>query len=156
MLSVIVGGLRGAITDYLNYDAYYMFARTRNSNIQQGNASTSRFTGGVNGTTGQINIFGLNTLSEDDVDSFAIQAQNGDISELKVASGVLSGTFGDFALGNSDPIGFAVGYEYREVNSQFLPDEFLASGDVQGFNAGQPTSGGYDVNEIFGELRHSV
>ncbi|WP_340587942.1 TonB-dependent receptor plug domain-containing protein [Erythrobacter alti] len=148
----VLGGLRGDLTDFLSYDAYYLYARTRNANIQQGNASTSRFTAGVNGTGDQINIFGLNTLTPDMVDSFRIQAQNGDISSLQVASAVLSGTFGDFALGVAEPIGFAAGAEYREVFSRFIPDEFLASGDVQGFNAGQPTEGGYNVSELFGEL----
>ncbi|GMN03271.1 TonB-dependent receptor domain-containing protein [Erythrobacter sp. MTPC3] len=149
----VVAGARGGITDYLNYDAYYLFARTRNSNIQQGNASVSRFTAAVNGTgDDQINIFGRDTLSDDDVDVFRIQAQNGDISTLQVISGVVSGTFGDFALGAAEPVGFAVGVERRLVSSQFLPDEFLASGDVAGFNAGLPTEGGYNVNEVFGEL----
>jgi len=149
----IVAGVRGDITDYLNYDAYYLYARTRNANIQQGNASVSRFTAAINGTAAtQINIFGAGTLTPDMVDEFRIQAQNGDISELQVASAVLSGTFGDFALGAAEPVGFALGAEYREVNSRFIPDEFLASGDVAGFNAGQPTQGGYNVNEIFAEV----
>jgi outer membrane receptor protein involved in Fe transport len=149
----VVTGARGAITDYLSYDAYYLFARTRNSNIQQGNASLSRFTAGVNGTADNpINIFGANTLTPDMVDSFRIQAQNGDISTLQVMSGVLSGTFGDFALGAAEPIGFAAGVERRIVSAQFLPDTFLASGDVAGFNAGEPTDGGYDVNEVYAEL----
>ncbi len=93
-----------------------MYSRTRNANIQQGNASTSRFTAGVTGASDQINIFGLNTLTPEMVDSFLIQAQNGDISDLQVASAVLSGTFGDFALGAAEPVGFAAGAEYREVN----------------------------------------
>jgi len=149
----IVAGARGDITDYLNYDAYYMYARTRNANIQQGNASVSRFTAAIDGTgPDQINIFGAGQLTPDMVDVFRIQAQNGDISDLQVASAVLAGTFGDFALGAAEPIGFALGAEYREVSSRFIPDEFLASGDVAGFNAGKPTQGGYNVNEIFGEL----
>ncbi|MBX7493779.1 TonB-dependent receptor [Qipengyuania sp. 1NDW9] len=149
----LVTGARGAINDYLSYDAYYMFARTRNANIQQGNASVSRFTAGVNGTgPTPINIFGPNTLTPAMVDSFRIQAQNGDISKLQVLTGVVSGTFGDFALGEAEAVGFAIGAERRIVEAQFLPDEFLASGDVAGFNAGSPTSGGYDVNEVFAEL----
>nr|WP_298925913.1 TonB-dependent receptor [uncultured Erythrobacter sp.] len=149
----VVAGARGDITDYLQYDAYYMFARTRNANIQQGNASVSRFTAAVNGTGAeQINIFGAGTLTPDMVDVFRIQAQNGDISTLEVASAVVSGTFGDFALGAAEPVAFAVGSEYRSVSSRFIPDEFLASGDVAGFNAGLPTEGGYDVTEFFGEL----
>ncbi len=149
----VVAGARGEINEYLNYDAYYLFSRTRNSNIQQGNASVSRFTAAVNGTgDDQINIFGLNTLSQDDVDVFRIQAQNGDISTLEVVSAVLSGTFGDFALGAAEPVGFAFGVEHRSVSSRFIPDEFLASGDVAGFNAGQPTEGGYSVDELFAEV----
>lgn len=149
----IVGGLRGDITPYLQYDAYYLYARTRNANIQQGNASTSRFVGGLDGTgETPINIFGLNTLTPEQVDVFQIQAQNGDISALQVASVALSGTLGDFALGAAEPIGFAVGGEHREVSSRYIPDEFLASGDVQGFNAGEPTEGGYKVDEIFAEV----
>ncbi|MGB3165442.1 MAG: TonB-dependent receptor [Alteraurantiacibacter sp.] len=149
----VLGGLRGDITDWLNYDAYYMYSRTRNANIQQGNASLSRLRAGLEGTGDLlINPYGRETLSDEDRDSFIIQAQNGDISTLQVASAVLSGTFGDFALGVAEPIGFAAGAEYREVSARFIPDEFLASGDVAGFNAGEPTSGGYNVNEIFGEL----
>jgi iron complex outermembrane receptor protein len=149
----VLGGVRGPITDTINYDAYYSYARTRNSNIQQGNASISRFTAGLDGTgPTPINIFGFGTLTPEMVDAFRIQAQNGDVSTLSVLTGVASGTFGDFAIGEADPVGFAVGVERREVASQFLPDEFLASGDVAGFNAGSPTAGGYDVKEVFGEL----
>ncbi|MEO0591262.1 MAG: TonB-dependent receptor [Pseudomonadota bacterium] len=149
----IATGARGEINDYLSYDAYYLYARTRNSNIQQGNASVSQFTEAINGTgPEQINIFGANQLTPDMVDVFRIQAQNGDISTLQVMSGVVSGTFGDFSLGEAEPIGFAAGVERRLVSAEFLPDQFLASGDVAGFNAGEPTDGGYDVNEVFAEL----
>ena len=85
--------------------------------------------------------------------AITIQAQNGDISTLQVATAVISGTFGDFAFNDaSDPIGFAIGGEYRKVGAQFIPDTALASGDVIGFNAGEPTQGEYDVKEFFAEL----
>ncbi len=148
----VLAGLRGDVTDYINYDAYYMYARTRNSNIQQGNISRSAFQAGLDGTGTPINIFGLGTLTPAQVNAITIQAQNGEVSTLEVVSGVVSGTFGDYAIGNSSPIGFALGFEHRQTASEFLPDTALASGDVIGFNAGQPTEGGYDVNEIFGEL----
>ena len=152
----VLGGVTGPITDYLSYDVYYQFARTRNFQTQQGNASTSRFTDGLTGNLGTsipINIFGANQLTPAQVDAFAVQAQNGETSTLQVTSAVISGTFGDFAIGaNSAPVGFALGTEYRKVSADFTPDQFLASGDVQGFNAGQPTSGSYDVKEVFGEL----
>lgn len=148
----VLAGLRGDLTDFLNYDAYYMFARTRNANVQQGNISRSAFQAGLDGSGTAINIFGFDTLSPEQVAAISIQAQNGDISTLQVASGVLSGTFGDFALGAAEPVGFALGGEYRRVSSQFLPDTALSSGDVIGFNAGEATEGSYDVSEIFGEL----
>lgn len=148
----VLGGARGEITDYLNYDAYYMYARTRNANIQEGNISRSAFQAGLDGSAAPINIFGPNTLTPSQVDQISILAQNGDISTLEVASGVLSGTLGDFAIGDAAPVGFALGTEYRRVASRYIPDTALSSGDVIGFNAGEPTQGSYDVREVFGEL----
>ena len=149
----VLGGVTGPIGSFLNYDAYYMYARTRNANIQQGNISGSLFQAGLDGTGTPINIFGPGTLTPEQVDAITIQAQNGDISTLQVATAVISGTFGDFAFNDaSDPIGFAIGGEYRKVGAQFIPDTALASGDVIGFNAGEPTSGEYDVRELFAEI----
>ena len=148
----VLGGLRGPIGDYLNYDAYYLYARTRNAQVQQGNISRSAFQAGLDGTGTAINIFGPDTLTDDQVDAITILAQNGDVSTLQVASAAISGTAGDFALGAAEPVGFAFGGEYRKVASEFIPDTALASGDVIGFNAGQATEGSYDVKEAFAEL----
>ncbi|MEP2235629.1 MAG: TonB-dependent receptor [Alteripontixanthobacter sp.] len=146
----VLGGVRGEITDWLNYDAYYMFARTRNANVQEGNISRSAFQAGLDGTGTPINIFGPNTLTADQVAAISIQAQNGDISSVEVASAALSGFLGD--LTGAGDVGFALGAEYRKVASQFIPDTALSSGDVIGFNAGQATEGGYDVKELFAEI----
>ena len=149
----VLGGVSGPIGDYLSYDAYYMYARTRNANIQDGNISRSAFQAGLDGTADPINIFGLGTLTDDMVNQISIRAQNGDVSTLENAVATVSGTFGDFAIGaDSEPVAFAVGAEYRGVASQFIPDTALASGDVIGFNAGNPTEGSYNVKELFAEL----
>ena len=148
----VLGGLRGPINDFLNYDAYYMFARTRNSNIQAGNISRSAFQRGLDGTDPAINIFGPGTLTTDMVDQISIIAQNGDISSLEVMTGNVNGTFGDFAIGTAEPVGFALGGEWRRVAAEFIPDTALSSGDVIGFNAGNATQGDYTVRELFGEL----
>ncbi|MBU2340558.1 MAG: TonB-dependent receptor [Alphaproteobacteria bacterium] len=148
----VLGGVRGPIGDYLQYDANYFYARTRNANVQAGNISASAFTAGLDGTATPINIFGPNTLTPEMVEQISIQAQNGDISTLEVVNATISGTLGDFAIGTAEPIGFAVGTEYRKVASEFLPDTALSSGDVIGFNAGDATAGSYDVKEAFGEL----
>lgn len=148
----ILAGLRGDITDYLQYDAYYTYNRTRNGNIQAGNISRSAFQAGLDGTASAIDIFDVGGLTPAQVDQISILAQNTDISTLEVASAAISGTLGDFAIGSAEPVGFALGGEYRRVASQFIPDTALASGDVIGFNAGDPTEGSYNVKEVFGEL----
>ena len=149
----VLGGVTGPVTDTIRYDAYYSFARTRNSQLQEGNISRRAFQAGLDGTSDNpINIFGPNTLTAEDVADISILAQNSDVSTLEVVNASLAGTFGDFALFESDPIGFALGAEYRAVGSRFIPDTALASGDVIGFNAGEPTEGSYNVKEVFGEL----
>jgi outer membrane receptor protein involved in Fe transport len=152
----ILGGVTGPIGEYLSYDAHYFYTRTRNANVQAGNISRSAFQAGLDGTADPINIFGPGTLTPDMVAAISIQAQNGDISTLEVANASVNGTFGDFGIGSASPIGFALGVEYREVGSRFIPDTALSSGDVIGFNAGQATEGSYDVREIFGELNIPV
>jgi outer membrane receptor protein involved in Fe transport len=147
----VLAGVTGGITDSLNYDAYYSYARTRNANVQAGNISRSAFQAGLDGTGTPINIFGYNTLTPEMVDAISIQAQNGDISTVEVANGTISGFLGDFGWGGGD-IGFAVGAEYRRVAAQFIPDTALSSGDVIGFNAGDATQGAYNVKEIFAEI----
>ena len=148
----VLGGVRGGITDDINYDAYYSYARTRNANIQAGNISRSAFQAGLDGTADAINIFGFNTLTPGMVDQISIRAQNGDISTVEVAAASVSGLIGNLGWGASD-IGFAVGAEYRRVAAQFIPDTALASGDVIGFNAGSPTDGAYSVKEVFAEVQ---
>lgn len=147
----VLGGVRGPIGDNLQYDAYYMYSRTRNANVQAGNISRSAFQAGLDGTAAPINIFGLGTLTDSMFNQIAIAAQNGDISTQEVASASVSGFLGSLGFG-ADDIGFAVGAEYRGVASEFIPDTALSSGDVIGFNAGQATAGGYNVTELFAEL----
>lgn len=142
-------GVKGDITEGLHYDAYYSYARTRNAQVQNGNISRSGFTSAL--LAGNLNIFGENTITPDQLAAVGIVAQNQDISVLQVASGALNGELFDLGLGG-EKIGFAVGAEWRGVNSQFIPDTALSSGDVIGFNAGDPTQGRYGVHEVFAEL----
>lgn len=144
-------GMTGEITNNINYDVYYSYARTRNANVQSGNISRSAFNNALAGVTTPINIFGPGTLTPEMVQQIAIQAQNGDISRQEVAAATISGFAGNLGLGGGD-IGFVLGAEYRSVGARFIPDTALASGDVVGFNAGEATAGGYDVKELFAEV----
>jgi outer membrane receptor protein involved in Fe transport len=142
-------GTTGTLTGNIKYDAYYSYARTRNSNIQYGNISRAAFAAELRAN--RLNIFGPNLLSPEEVSAISITTQNTDISELQVAQASISGSLFDLGLGGGS-VGFAVGGEYRSVNSQYIPDQALSSGDVVGFNGGDPTAGGYNVKEVFGEL----
>lgn len=168
----VLGGVRGGITDNINFDAYYSYSRTTNTNIQKGNISRSRFINAltvefVPGSTTQLrcvdaaargagcvplNIFGTNLPSQAALNYLAIQATNITTSELTNAVASVNGTLFNLGFG-ADDVGFAFGAEYRKMGSEFIPDTFLASGDVLGFNAGLPTKGGYNVKEVFGEVR---
>ncbi len=168
----VLGGVRGGITDNINFDAFYSFARTTNTNIQKGNISRSRFINAltnefVPGSTTQLrcvdaaarsagcvplNIYGSGLADPAALRYLAIQATNITTSELTNVVASVNGSLFNLGLG-ADDIGFAFGGEYRKMNSEFIPDTFLASGDVLGFNAGLPTKGGYDVKEVFGEVR---
>ena len=150
-----LGGIRGPITDTLNYEAYYFFARTRNSQIQEGNISRSRFQAGLNATPGAppLNIFAPGAIQGPALAAIEVPTQNSDISNLQVASASINGTLGTFGWGGAEPVGFAVGAEWRSVSARFIPDFSLGSGDVIGFNAGQSTQGGYNVAEAFAEIR---
>ena len=147
----MVGGVRGnlGLGDF-KYDAYYSYARTKNSNIQVGNVSRSAFA--TNVANGTCNIFGADLLSQDCIDAVSIRAQNQDISTLQVTQGSISGNMFTLPWAKNG-VGVAVGAEYRKTSAEFIPDTALSSGDVVGFNAGDSTKGGYNVKELFGELR---
>jgi hypothetical protein len=145
----VLTGLKGNITGDIGYEAYYMYSRTRNSSIQEGNVSRSAFTRlAGNGT---CNPFGLNQYSAACVAGVSILAQNTDISTLQVAQASINGSLFQFGTAN-EPVAFAAGVEWREMEGQFIPDTALQSGDVVGFNAGQSTEGNYNVKEVFAEL----
>jgi outer membrane receptor protein involved in Fe transport len=66
------------------------------------------------------------------------------------AQGSVTGTLFDLPAG---AVAFALGGEWRSTAAVFVPDQFLASGDVAGFNAALPTRGSQSVREMFGEAR---
>jgi iron complex outermembrane receptor protein len=49
------------------------------------------------------------------------------------------------------PLAFAAGYEHRDQSGFFNPDPIVAAGDTADIPA-QPTAGGYNVDEIYGEF----
>lgn len=176
----IVAGVEGTITGSWEYDGYYQYSRTKNSQVQSGNIQLSALiaatqTAFMNPTTGQTSvtpipggqlvcasaaarangcvpadIYGAGLVSPEAAEYLAIQAQNQELAQTQVATlAITNPELFDFGSG---PVGIAFGVEHRREFAEYLPDTFLSSGDVGGFNAGLPTEGGYNVTEFFGEV----
>lgn len=136
----------------LRYDAYYSYTRTTDTSISGGAASLSKFQSGllsVGGASPLLNIFGAN-LSPQGASSIAVSSTNYTESSQQVLAASLAGELFDTWAG---PIDFSTGAEYRKASARFVPDSFLASGDVSGFNAALPTAGSESVKEVYGEVR---
>ncbi|HWA00276.1 MAG TPA: TonB-dependent receptor [Caulobacterales bacterium] len=155
----VAAGFRGDLGDLsenflhdLHYDLYYLYARTDETDLQTGNASKSRFQAALlsQGANAPVcNTFGAN-MSAACVNAIRISATNVTKAEMQGAAATLTGSLFDLPAG---PIDFALGTEWREQSARFVPDSFLASGDVVGFNPALPTNGSESVEEVFGEVR---
>ena len=150
----IAGGVRGDLGSVsenflsnLHYDAYYTYAYTDETDHQSGAASLSAFQNAL--LNGTLNPFGQN-LTPAAIKAIMIQSTNFTQTDQEVLAGTLTGVLAKVPAG---PIDFDMGYEWRRAGTSFMPDSYLATGDVTGFNAQQPTSGSESVKEFYGELR---
>lgn len=179
----MVFGTKGDITADWNYDAFYMYAQTQNSQTQDGNVAISRFMSATRtafmnddgdvqvlpwsvGNPGTLvcadagardsgcvplNIYGPNRAGGDAVDFISVGTINREQVSTEMASASVSnGNLWD--PWGAGPIGVAFGAEYRRESGENQTDEYLASGDVAGFNPSSPTKGNYAVTEYFAEV----
>jgi iron complex outermembrane receptor protein len=139
----------------LNWDVYGTWGRTEITESQDGNISFSRIQGLLDGddldgcASADFNIFGLGSISPECASAISIRATN--IVDIEQEN-IVAALSGDVFRIPAGAVQFAVGAEYRNTTATFKPDEFLASGDVVGFNAQLPQAGRVGVNEFFGEL----
>ena len=160
--SRILLGFKGDLTDNWSYDVYYSTSQLDLSNQLNNDVSETRLRQALlvndagtacqdpSGGCAPINIFGEGNISQAAVDFVNVGATNITDITQEVINASVAGTLG--SIGASQPVGLVVGFEYRDDESSFRPDEFLSSGDVLGFNAGDATVGSFDVTEIFGEI----
>lgn len=156
-------GLDGEINDAWSFDAYYSRSTLDNSNLLEGDVNRARFLQAAlvtdDGTACQnpangcvpLNIFGAGNISQAAVDFIQVGATNVTSITQQVAQASVSGLVGSLPSA-SEQVGLVVGVEYRQDDSIFRPDTFLSTGNVLGFNAGNPTEGGFNVTELFGEI----
>ena len=156
-----VGGLRGELDNGMNWEVFYNFGRSEETQRQQGNIVISRFQQGLlvdpdnptqcANTAGGcvvLNPFGAGNFTQEMVDFTRVAATNITTVQQQQVAGNLAGDLIELPAG---PLGVAVGVEYRKETAENQPDTFLATGDIDGFNAGLPTTGSFDVAEIYAE-----
>ena len=154
-----------------NWDAYVQRGQVENSAVQLGNVNRDRFnqallldlsdpTGNTcadpssNGATvgcSPINIFGEGNISEDGAAFLRTAVASSAVFEQTIIAANLSTSEGLFELPGGD-IGIAVGYEYIDNEFDFTPSQDLAAGTIAGFAGAPPTTGDFDVHQVYGEV----
>jgi outer membrane receptor protein involved in Fe transport len=121
------------------------------------NAALPPLAGGGAGTNGcvPVNIFGPDgSISPAAIDFVTAEAFNAQESSLAQARALLSGDFGASAPWAEDPIGFALGAEYRNYEASQRADTLSQTAGELGGAGGAvlPFEGGYDVKEVYAEI----
>lgn len=162
-----MAGVKINLTDTLKLDVRGNYGESENVSTQSGYVANSRAQQAIfatsttacsNSASGcvPLNIFGPAGSITPIMAGFVggLTSSVTDKTSLAQAQAVLSGDFGFTVPAASDPIGFAVGTEYRKYTNQRIPDSLAQIPGELGGAGGAilPFSGGYDVYEAFGEL----
>jgi len=123
--------------------------------IQQFGGFTT-FTPGAGSPCRPINLFGVGQSSQAGLDFLRYEAVDTSKIDQLVLAASLTGDFERWFSLPGGPIGFAVGAEYREENSEFTPDIMRRNGDVFQYQTTNITEGGFDVAEAFLEFNFPI
>ncbi|MDX2012012.1 MAG: TonB-dependent receptor [Myxococcaceae bacterium] len=97
-----------------------------------------------------LNLFGgPGSITRDQVDSLRYTGVARGFNQQLGTQATVTGEL--FKLWAQRPIGLAAGYEFRSMTGGFTPDPITAAGETSG-NKSLPTGGGFNVNEVYGEL----
>lgn len=169
-------GFRGDISSAWKYDTYFQYSETQMSNIYNNDFSISR-TGralnvvpdGAGGATCAsvvdgsdlncvpYNIWALGAIDAAQLNYLQIPLlQRGQVDE-RIANASFTGDLGEYGFkmpGSETGVIVAVGAEWRDQKSDFRPDASYIANDGAGQgSATLPLAGGYDVKELFAEIR---
>lgn len=144
-------GLRGDITNAIKWDAYTQYGRVTESSPITGDGMVTNAAGQNNFAiiANTQNIFGP---------SGALQSLgttligNNRSRDQFVASASVSGDTSDFFQLPAGPIGFALGYEYRNETVAIMQDSSLLNGNSYREGSLAAYSGAVGTNEVYGEL----
>ncbi len=173
-------GLRGAITDTINWDVSGAYGESENRSTVGGYVLTSRAraaayatsttaclasgpnragpagTDNIAGAAGcvPVNFFGDAGSITAAQAAYLVQPSTVLVkTSLAQARAVINGNFGLTIPSATDAVDFAIGGEYRKYGASQVSDSLAKSGDLGGAGGAAPDiNGGYDVYEAFGEL----
>ncbi len=170
----IIAGLDGSLPESAGplkswfWDVSLNYGRTEGTVVKQGNLKRSGLrnalgpsftdaTGPHCGTPGSViadcvplNLFGgPGSITPDQITGLTFTGTLRGINQLTAGQFNTSGEL--FRLFANRPVGLALGYEYRIVSGENIPDPITVAGDTTG-NKGDITKGHYYVNEGYGEL----
>jgi iron complex outermembrane receptor protein len=167
----VQGGIRGDITEGLNYDLSAQYGETNQNQARVNWGSSSRVqqallayrnaagapvcSNTANGCV-PLNVFGaVGSITPDQLGFIDLDAQIRRLVKQTVVTGTVGGDlFGLASPFAVEPIAFSIGAEYRRLSARATPD---ASSQIQGEVLGTgartpPDVGSYDVREVFGEI----
>ena len=161
-------GARGAITDTIDWDVTGAYGESEQVQTIKNYTLQSRFrqgvlvdlVGGVPTCTNTANgcvpvdIFSTAGYSPEAADFLNENSSTTTRTSLAQARAVVSGDFGFQMPGADEPVGFALGGEYRNYAAQQASDTLAKTpGELGGAGGAAPDiDGGYDVYEGYGEL----
>lgn len=163
----LVTGFRGDIAPNLRYEISANYGRTDDDQTSTGDVDVVKFANAVdaiilpNGQVGcrdaaaraagcaPLNIFGLDTISDEAGKYVAIPTSRDASIEQYILNGFVSGDVPGLSAGRID---YVLGAEYREEDSRDTPDAITQAGQASG-NATPETIGGFNVTELFAEAR---
>ena len=147
-----------------SYDLHYSFSRTNRTSIfdaftsdlriqQALFATTDPVTGepvcvDASGDCAPLSVFGEGQISEAAAAFIAPTAIEFEETEQQILNASLTGDIFELPAG---PIGVAFGFEFRDEEAALTPDLFLQTGELGPGNDNDPTEGGFEVREFFGE-----
>lgn len=146
------------------WDVFGQYQRSRTDESVRNTMSPARLSLGLNSTTnssGQVvcvtqvlgcvpvNPFGIGSITPEAAAFVSPARSSAEHFERSVAGASLAGEFLKLPAG---PISAAVGYEYRSDDYEYLPGATDLAREYGSASRGI-TTGGYDVSEVFGEVR---
>lgn len=159
--SQVIAGVKGDVHlgDW-KYDVYYSFGRTENTAGVRGDISRSKLNASLAGCPAGagtipgcriVDFFGPGKISAQDVEFLRISSALDSFKfDRSLVQANLVGSLATLPAGSLDA---AIGVEYRKDASAFVPSDAAMRGDFSGFNSVQPVNGGFEVKEMYAEVR---